>query len=549
MKHPLLRQLRPSQAQKFWTELVSRHVSLMLQEGLDPGVISPESIPYWRTRAEQSQSAHAFHAWSQLVAFFKKCEGWSPSGHRLPSPSDLEHSALGKWEESEQRCHLFNAFMENCPRNRLPSVMWSIRHQIWSLLGDSPPSDWYDDCYVSPGAAIGVRSDRTSIPRRFSQWESRTVTAGAALHALHALRRTRFVSNQSSISELGLDRFDPLKACIVRGNKVSFVPKTIDSFRVIAVEPLLNGFLQSGIDTILRRKLLRWGVDLRDQRKNQELSRQGSIDGSYATIDLSSASDNISRELVRFLLPPDWYFLLNDIRSKVSTVKGEDRVLQKFVSMGNNFCFPLQSMIFAAVCRVFTTRYSVYGDDIIVSGDASSAVVDTLHQLGFVVNTDKTFCEGPFRESCGADWWSGAPVRPAYVRRSFEYIENLHSFLNSLREKGPYGPSFVDEFVMDHPQLSLLRPIEYLHDASGGGAISVPLAVAVRSRYVRFDRSLFTFKWREIGSRPKHDDVRGIDPSGHYTSLAFLQRIGTDSRGDSATPTRFSARRVVSTRV
>jgi len=118
------------------------------------------------------------------------------------------------------------------------------------------------------------------------------------------------------------------------------------NYRSICVEPGLTSFYQLALGEEIRRRLLRVGVDIRDQTRNQLLAREGSVTGLLATIDLSSASDTMSYELIRYLLPPDWFDLLTSFRSPSVTYKGSVIDLEMFSSMGNGFTFPLETLVY-----------------------------------------------------------------------------------------------------------------------------------------------------------------------------------------------------------
>jgi len=62
-------------------------------------------------------------------------------------------------------------------------------------------------------------------------------------------------------------------------------------------------------------------------------------------------------------------------------------------------------------------NFAVFGDDIIVDSRVYSRICKMLNVLGFVVNTNKSFNEGLFRESCGRDYFSGLNVRGVYISR------------------------------------------------------------------------------------------------------------------------------------
>jgi hypothetical protein len=202
-------------------------------------------------------------------------------------------------------------------------------------------------------------------------------------------------------------------------NRVEFVPKNWKTHRGIAAEPTHSLPLQLAAGSFISDRLLRWGVTLRDQTRNQNLAREGSVNGGYATIDMSMASDTLSINTVALLLPDDWFVFLQDLRSSYGRVSGESLRYAKFSSMGNGFTFPLETLIFTAACRaVGSQSYSVYGDDIIVETSAVEDLLVLLRFLGFKINTEKSYVdpECRFRESCGADWYDGKWVTPFYLR-------------------------------------------------------------------------------------------------------------------------------------
>jgi hypothetical protein len=224
----------------------------------------------------------------------------------------------------------------------------------------------------------------------------------------------------------------------VEGNVLFTVPKNSEIDRVAAKEPDLNMFLQKSFGNQIRSCLKRVGINLNDQTANQELARIGSITGSLMTLDLSSASDSVTTELVRRLLPPDWFYYLDLVRSHKTDVDGVQHVNEMFSSMGNGFTFELESLIFYALTRATTSlrgirgQISVYGDDIIAPSDVRLDLVSVLAFCGFSVNESKSFWTGPFRESCGKHWHAGLDISPFYLRGPFLVLSDLILTLNQL---------------------------------------------------------------------------------------------------------------------
>lgn len=227
--------------------------------------------------------------------------------------------------------------------------------------------------------------------------------------------------------------------------KVCFVPKTLKTPRVIAVEPTANQYLQQGIaDFLVSRiesaKLTAGHVNFADQSVNQNIAKSSSIDCRFATLDMKDASDRVAQWHVRdlFSVCPDLLARIFATRTRYAKLplSGEVIRLRKFASMGSALCFPVESLAFFVALlasrlhiastvasprnieNVARTTY-VYGDDLIVPSDEASAVIDCLELLDFKVNRHKSFWTGKFRESCGGDWYNGYNVKPTYVRHAF----------------------------------------------------------------------------------------------------------------------------------
>jgi hypothetical protein len=104
--------------------------------------------------------------------------------------------------------------------------------------------------------------------------------------------------------------------------------------------------------------------------------------------------------------------------------------LQKFASMGSALTFPLEAIIFTILSvagieqaehrrilpRQLPGVISVYGDDIIVPTGAVDHVIDWLEHFGAKVNRRKSFWNGKFRESCGAEYYDGTDVSVVRMR-------------------------------------------------------------------------------------------------------------------------------------
>jgi len=239
--------------------------------------------------------------------------------------------------------------------------------------------------------------------------------------------------------------FDVLK--VVKGNRITTVPKNAKTDRVIAIEPQMNLWIQKGIGGLIRKRLRRVGIDLDTQENNQKLALEGSKTDKLATVDLSSASDTISLRLVAELLPDDWFSAIEHARSPVGVLPdGTEVSYQKVSSMGNGFTFELETLIFWGLCEAVLElhdeeerRLLVYGDDIVISGNVYEPLCKLLSFCGFTVNPKKSFASGPFRESCGKHYFNGCDVTPFYIREDVVSTDRLLLVLNNIRRHASRG--------------------------------------------------------------------------------------------------------------
>lgn len=254
---------------------------------------------------------------------------------------------------------------------------------------------------------------------------------------------------------------------VVNGSRLAFVPKTAATSRSICVEPTLNMFFQLGLGSIIESRLRQlYRIRLDEQPDiNRRLAYLGSVqDGNPAThrlvtIDLSNASDSISMRMLREFLPTSFMNWLEILRSPYATDQGREVELNMVSTMGNGFTFPLETAVFCCVVhaafRLDTVErldnpadsrnlfnqhdpnWGVFGDDIIVPYRLHGKVLRLLNILGFEVNVDKSFFEGPFRESCGSDFYDGVGVRGVYCK-TLRTPQDVYSIVNQLNAWSSY---------------------------------------------------------------------------------------------------------------
>lgn len=217
-------------------------------------------------------------------------------------------------------------------------------------------------------------------------------------------------------------------------SKVMSVPKTWKKQRIVAIEDVTRMYgeqaVRGGLYAALKRAFP-GHIDFSNASANQDMARFGSLTGTIATIDLSSASDSVGSEFVGacFERTPLWP-ILEKLRTQQFLVEEQGRTVQSsiFATMGNAICFPIMSWIFACVClevgcSMSDSNWAVYGDDICAPDRLIPDLVEKLQQYGFTVNVDKSFFgESLFRESCGGEYVNGKDVTPLRISRKFEGI-------------------------------------------------------------------------------------------------------------------------------
>lgn len=303
---------------------------------------------------------------------------------------------------------------------------------------------------------------------------------------------------------------------------LTFVAKNAKTYRAIATEPPLNGVYQLALGDYIARRLAKFGVDLSDQSRNQRLAKEGSLTGALATLDLSSASDTVATELVYHLLPVDWALALSVGRSSAVLYKGEKIVLEKFSSMGNGFTFALESLIFWALASSCSAggEVSVYGDDIIVETAAVPLLTEVLTACGFTLSPGKSFSTGPFRESCGADYYRGFDIRPYYQKDLVcpADLMKLHNFY--VRHGYEERAEMVRKTYL-HPDFHIFGP-----DGYGDGHLLGDFSPLRKQRHVRSGYSGFVFDtFKEAGLRM---DRKGHLPGDYVYSLYTIYQRASE---------------------
>ena len=451
----------------------------------------------------------------QILAFFQKRKD-------LEIGVDKRAVALSKFWQSEVKCCETNDLFRKRAAGVLqihPLVERVLLHasrKIAAILGEVPKLSTLRPRF-GPGATTQL-TKRTASPR---------AKLGSAPACSIELSRYAedLLTNEMPEWWLSIQESLPHGASfplVIHPGKLALVPKSAKEFRSVMVEPSLNTMWQAGIGSYMAERLRSCGVDIRDQSRNQRLARKGSIDGTLATVDLASASDTVSIELVYDLLGSDWFSFLRKFRTGACDVEGTICQLQKFSSMGNGFTFPLETLLFYGIAfgvcvelGLSTQTLSVYGDDIIIDARGYALLHRVLHVVGFEVNSKKSFESGPFRESCGKDYYLGTDIRPLYIKEQLAVFDlfRIHNF---------YYESYMDETVCEFLQ-SFLDPSIRLYGPPGfgDGHLLGKWVPSFKSNHLKrgYGGAIFeTFRFRPVTSLREYPNGRILPLYSTYLS-------------------------------
>lgn len=392
-------------------------------------------------------------------------------------------NALKDWLWAEGRCFQTNLLLRNYRNKDLERSLFAVKGVIQKILGGSPSlTEVRENLRIGPGATKSCPSSYCSVLDKLRDSTTTQCQDFDVLNRVYA----------------GSNLFEHLAPTLSSCTNLAFAPKKWNVDRPIEPPEDLDMPPQLALGSIIRKRLRRFGFDLDTQAaRNGRLAEFGSLTNRIATIDLKAASGTICYNLVKLLLPEGWFRWLDRFRSRrvqISDPYGSDktvtRKLHSFSAMGNGYTFELETLIFLAValvaCRVGGKRVpnfiGVFGDDICVPTMDADETVRILNSFGFTINTEKTYITGPFRESCGMDYFNGAPVRPYFQKEELTSAKELFVLANGIRrvssrsligygcdiryrnvwnyavglieeERRVFGPSDLgDEVIWSHPE-------------------------------------------------------------------------------------------------
>jgi hypothetical protein len=359
---------------------------------------------------------------------------------RDKSASELSLESIAQFFDNQKT---FGFDAEKVPKDLLRIVVDIVS----GILGEFSLTEYTEQCAFGKRAAV-------LLPRRKAYLDNRVRSLNGTneqiqwfqeirARDIHLMRATR--------KALKSHHFEVIDAL-----KITTVPKSFKAARVIAPDSVIGGFLSRGLGNYIRQRLeASTHINLSlQQDRHKEWAKQASVTGNLSTLDMSKASDSFVWKHMELLVPKSWHPILKGVRlGKAQVSDVEKRDLTSYMLMGSGHTFPLQTLLFYAICegtrRLCRRRgsVSVYGDDIIVPTSIAQECMFALSLFGFTINDDKSFFDKPdllhpsrtfFRESCGGDFKGGVDVRPFMPEDTYrkvskmEYIATIHKIHNGL---------------------------------------------------------------------------------------------------------------------
>lgn len=434
-----------------------------------------EINPFVRSQVDELSSAVLVIR--QLTLMFYKVE--------LPYPQQVEEKFIDGFKTTDRSLRDSDQNLEH-----LSPLLTRASALVKRLLHRFDPMD-ISPRHGSGSSACGTTPwDRYGLPRYFPQVDS-------------VYKYTEwYFSSLEAVGHYYPNLFEECESEVPTA-KVVLIPKDSRGPRLISEEPRETMYLQQGLmaklyEAIEYYPIVKRQLSCLNQDRNRALARFGSETGGYATLDLAEASDRVSLNLVRALFPSNWVECLEATRSPQTVLpSGEIFPLQKFAPMGSACCFPVECICFWAIVlaatlqnsgdlsRLFSRRHrdevfqetgfspsrnplvdplvtvSIFGDDIIVPTPFADKAAEALESVGLKVNRKKSYITGPFRESCGGDFYLGRDVAPVRVKHLLGtnniwqdvcYSKfRLADFINNIVSKhhldvGPYRKLFNEHY-------------------------------------------------------------------------------------------------------
>lgn len=418
----------------------------------------------------------------------------------------LEQMSFQKFQDTQMR------IQQRVPEGLTAHlVLQKARAIVKDVLGDFDMEEHLRACRFGKRASYGVLGQDSYLDVKLE-----CPVSGTADH-IAWFEKTVLISDRL-LGDAILQRTDVPKYHVCDHLNYGLVPKKWNALRGIMPNTTIGSYYTYGLGKMIAARLKeKIGIDIsRQQNRHRKWIKEMSLDRKHVTADLSAASDSFTTAILTRLVPRQWLNKLKFGRASHYRYKGKKYYLNSFMTMGNGYTFPLQTLLFYALIKAIGDLagvkgiYSVYGDDLIYPRRIHRYVESILPKLGFILNADKTFCTDHFRESCGLDYFRGVEVRSfrpegvASQLSSWNFTSYLYKLLNGLAQRWNYDElpqtfQYLFAEVLDHAGRIYHVPPDYPDYSGWKGRIVADLAEYTDTRKYDKYKQQFTFQYiREV---------------------------------------------------
>jgi hypothetical protein len=429
------------------------------------------------------------------------------------------------------------------------SILESLSLIIRDWFSDFSLGEFKPDGTFGPGAVAGVKGRPSFLEKaRTCVWDPDVVELFAELYDCDV---DEVIPGVPAGSEDDLYR-----------NRIIFRPKNALKHRIISAEPAWLSWLQQDLKGHLYpyvERHPRINTWFSNQERSRELALRGSVDGSYATIDFSNASDSVHKDVVDQVFQYTYFHdALLAVRSREAKLPYQEWIvrLDKYAPMGSATCFWTMDVLLCAccelACRVTLGReaqredYVVYGDDVILRAALVDPFLRIVSALGMSTNADKSYWNTTsphyYRESCGIEAVDGQDCTPIRYSRFQEPI-----YRADVPSDGPWLESVVS--LMNQALLAgywnmrsaIIELLRVTLDRASADADPAGSRAAKRMRHV----------WDRLLRVDASDYLAGVEgpccvvvPDGTATNYRCRSRWNADLQRREVLVCNFSARPV-----
>lgn len=396
------------------------------------------------TKSCEADKVSSLSCLMQFCLAFKKLEG--------PYRNKVLIEQLDEFQRVDEMLPDFDQAIDS---NFINVIVERAKEIVAEVIGDLDPDDLSQSEDFIPRPGPGATNTPTENYERFRPHvDYLTLTNRFPLSEWYSIPHGIRPQSHRWDYRVGSKRvFTDLKRKHAPTSRFAFVPKTYGKPRCICIEQLEMQWMQQAFMKALCKRIedspiTKGFVNFKKQSVNAALALGASRDLKLSTIDMSAASDRVSRSLVARLFSGTKIVkgLMALSTKTIELPNGVRLATKKYAPMGSALCFPVMSLVHFSLIKSIAEFFSppwveipdvyVYGDDIIVNRELAKLVISHLPLFGMKLNESKSFLNSHFRESCGMNAYYGVDITPTRFKTLVTFPPKNNDLIANLRYEG-----------------------------------------------------------------------------------------------------------------